>query len=181
MRQKKKKLLNALLLATVTCSVAVHVHEHDNPFYHDRLEWVEHVSYVNCEGPQMHFMPCTGCTTLASYMKLCDLIDDAVRKEYTMMASTRTGNLVGVITITPIALHCCIHWLAGGSHHDIRLTAGMGKTSFYFAMHTGTFQPLRNVMHFHTSFQLHHWKWKGQLKIFNPSVYTWLDGRLCSS
>ena len=84
------------------------------------------------------------------------------------MASTRTGNSVGVIT-TPIAFHCCIHWLSGGSHHDIRLTAGMSKTSFYCYAHR-CIAAIMNVMHFHTNFQLHRWKWKGQLKVFNPSA-----------
>ena len=64
-----------------------------------------------------------------SYMKLCKLIDNFVRKN-AEMAKRRTGNSVGYIT-TPIALHCCIRWLSGGSFHDIRLTAGMSKTSFY--------------------------------------------------
>ena len=46
------------------------------------------------------------------------------------MAKRRTGKSVRYIT-TPIALHCCIRWLSGGSFHDIRLTAEMSKTSFY--------------------------------------------------
>ena len=51
------------------------------------------------------------------------------------MANRKTGNFhpestIGVIT-TPVALHCCICWLAGGSYHDIRLTAGMSRASFY--------------------------------------------------
>ena len=78
------------------------------------------MSHLNCEGPtafcamyRMHY---------PAYMKLCDLIDDAVKKDYAMV-TTRTGSTVGAIT-TPIALHCCFQWLAGGSHHDICLTAG---------------------------------------------------------
>ena len=66
-------------------------------------------------------------------MELCDLIDHAVRMNFEM-ANRRTGNSVGVIT-TPIALHCCLRWLAGGSYHDICLTAGMGKSSFYKYAH----------------------------------------------
>ena len=53
------------------------------------------MSHLNCEGPtafcamyRMHY---------PAYMKLCDLIDDAVRKDYTM-ATTRTSSTVGVIT-----------------------------------------------------------------------------------
>ena len=126
-KQRKKKSLKAtLLLATVTLSVGLQ--EPENHFYRDRLKWMEQVARLNCEGPnsfhatmyRMHY---------ASYMKLCDLIDHAVRKNFEM-ANRRTGNSVGVIT-TQIALHCCLRWLSGGSYHDIRLTAGMGKSSFY--------------------------------------------------
>ena len=76
-------------------------------------------------------------------MKLCDLIDHAVKKNFEM-AMRRTGNSVGVIT-TPIALHCCLRLLAGGSYHDIGLTAGMGKSSFISTL-TDIFQPLMNVV-----------------------------------
>ena len=67
------------------------------------------------------------------------------------MASRRTGSAIGVIT-TPIALHCCICWLAGGFHHGIRLTAGMSKTSFNCHAHRGAFLQLMNVMLLHTKF-----------------------------
>jgi len=77
------------------------------------------VSILSREGPnvfyamyRMHY---------SSYMKLCKLIDNLVRKNVEM-ARRRTGKSIGEIT-TPIAL-------SGGSFHDIRLTAGMSKTSF---------------------------------------------------
>ena len=125
-RKQKENLLKALLVLA-TSTIAVGLSDADNPFYRDRLEWFQHVSHLNSEGPnafysmyRMHY---------PSFMKLCDLIDHDVKKNCDM-AGRRTQNTVGAIT-TPIALHCCIRWLAGGSHHDIRLTAGMGKTSFY--------------------------------------------------
>ena len=73
MNRKKKKLLQALLLATLTYSVALH--GPDNPFYHDRLQWVtEHMLYLNCEGSNEFFAIYR--MLHPSYMKLCDLIDE---------------------------------------------------------------------------------------------------------
>jgi len=36
-----------------------------------------------------------------------------------------------------IILHCTLHFLAGGSVHDIQVMAGMSRTSFYRCVHHG--------------------------------------------
>ena len=102
-RQKKRKLQKVLLLATLTLSVGLH-DEHNQHFYRDRLKWMEHVSHLNAEGPNAFFAMYR--MHYPAYMKLCDLIDQSVRKNFEM-AKLRTGNTVGAIT-TPIALHCCL-------------------------------------------------------------------------
>ena len=124
-RGRIKKLRDALVLTTLTLYVGLQ--EANDYVYRDRLKWDDHVSILNREGPnafyaiyRMHY---------ASYMKLCKLIDNLVKKDVEM-AQRRTGKTFGEIS-TPIALHCCIRWQSGGSFHDIRLTAGMSKTSFY--------------------------------------------------
>ena len=122
----------ALLLA----SIPVALDDRDNPFFRERLNWSEHVTELNKEGPNAFFLMYR--MHYPSYMKLCSLIDHSVKKNVDM-ANRKTGNChihstVGVIT-TPIALHCCIRWLAGGSYHDIRLTAGMSRASFYQYAH----------------------------------------------
>ena len=131
--KQKKKRLAALLLATIPLA---HIDGRQSPFFRERLKWPDHVAMLNKEGPnafykmyRMHYH---------SYMKLCSLIHHDVQKNIEM-ANRKTGNYeqastIGVIT-TPIALHCCIRWLSGGSHHDIRLTAGMSKASFYKYAH----------------------------------------------
>ena len=123
-RQRKKKFHAALLLANLTLCVGLE--EANDRTYRERLKWDEHVSLLNKEGPnafygmyRMHY---------PSYMKLCKLIDNFVRKNVEM-ATRRTGKSVGYIT-TPIALHCCIRWLSGGSFHDIRLTREWVKLHF---------------------------------------------------
>jgi hypothetical protein len=35
-----------------------------------------------------------------------------------------------------LVIHCLLHFLAGGSHHDIRLLAGVAKSTF-FVMYIG--------------------------------------------
>ena len=77
-RKKRKKLLKALLLATVTLTVALR--EPDDPYYHDRLKWLEHVSPLNCKGPNSFYTMYR--IHYPSHMKLFDLIDPFVRKDY---------------------------------------------------------------------------------------------------
>ena len=107
-------------------------------------------------------------------MKLCSLIDHAVQKNVDM-ANRKTGNChvdspIGVIT-TPIALHCCICWLSGGFYHDIRLTAGMSRASFYQYTHKGVLQQLINVILCPTNFHPHLVKLNVLHKISNLSAH----------
>jgi hypothetical protein len=38
--------------------------------------------------------------------------------------------------ITPeLILHCVLHYMAGGSHHDIHVLAGIGKSTFFSCLH----------------------------------------------
>ena len=73
-----------------------------------------------------------------SYMKLCDVIDNAVRKDY-IMASTRESikQLVYYNTHSFALLYLLFVSCWRGSHHDIHLTAGMSKTSFSCYAHRG--------------------------------------------
>jgi len=93
-------LRDALVLATLTLYVGLQ--EANDNVYRDRLKWNDHVSILNREGPnafyakyRMHY---------SSYMKLCKLFDNLVRKNVEM-AQRRTGKSIGEIT-TPIALNC---------------------------------------------------------------------------
>ena len=72
-RQRKKKFHAALLLANLTLRVGLE--EANDRTYCERLKWDENVLLLNKEGPNafygMHY---------PSYMKLCKLIDNFVRK-----------------------------------------------------------------------------------------------------
>ncbi len=117
-------MLTAVFLSTIPLTLD----DRDSSFFRLRRKWDAHVSKLNREGPnafysmyRMHY---------PSYMKLCSFIEDAVRKNY----ETVNNKADSPIT-TPIALHCCIRWLFGGSFHDIRLIAGISKAAFYIYAH----------------------------------------------
>jgi hypothetical protein len=67
-------------------------------------------------------------------MKLCPLVSPVLSINATM-SQIRTGK--GPIP-TEIALHCLLRSLSGGSYLDIRLSAGISKTSFYCVVHECT-------------------------------------------
>ena len=123
------------LLSVILSSVPLLFDKREQSYSRCHLDCSTHVSELNCEGPnafyklyRMHYH---------SYMKLCSLLDDSVKKN-SDMADVRSGNApgsqLGVIT-TEIALHCCIRWLSGGSYQDIRLLACVSETSFYVYAH----------------------------------------------
>ncbi len=48
------------------------------------------------------------------------------------MSGVRTGKHP---TVTEVALHCLLRWLAGGSHLNIQISVGISTTSFYACIH----------------------------------------------
>ena len=51
--ERKRKLLKAILLATVT--LFFELQEPEEHFYCDRLQWMEHAERLNFEGPNAFF------------------------------------------------------------------------------------------------------------------------------
>lgn len=126
--KKKKKRKMIVLTAAFLSTIPVTLDKRDSSFFRLRLKWDAHVTKLNREGPnafysmyRMHY---------PSYMKLCSLIEDAVRKNFDTVNSKADSPIT-----TPIALHCCLRWLSGGSHHDIRVIAGISKAAFYHYAH----------------------------------------------
>jgi hypothetical protein len=91
----------------------------------DRLEWDFHVRQLQLEEGDAfcRFFRMSH----SSFMKLCTWINPFLSVN-DKMSQIRTGK--GPIT-PEIALHCLLRWLSGGSYLDIRLSAGISKTSFY--------------------------------------------------
>jgi len=100
---EKKKFHEALLLANLTLCVGLE--EANDRTYRERLKWDEYVSLLNKEGPnafygmyRMHY---------PSYMKLCKLIDNFVRKNVEMEYPRMLSNLPkGRRDFTAMFFHC---------------------------------------------------------------------------
>jgi hypothetical protein len=68
-----------------------------------------------------------------SFNKLLGILHDSLRvDEKMLMLSTGKGPIQPAVV-----LHCTIRWLAGGSHHDIRMNGSISKPSFYRIVHVG--------------------------------------------
>ena len=95
--------------------------------YHvrSRIDWDCHVRELLAESPQASENMCR--MRLSSFNKLCCWIDPFVR-----VNPVKSRNRTGEKEIrTEVVLHCILRWLAGGSHSDIKVTAGISKPSFY--------------------------------------------------
>ena len=102
--------------------------------YHvrDRIEWGRHVEVLGRESP-LAFQKVYRMN-LVSFNKLCAWIDPFVRVD-----PGKSHNRTGKKRIdTKIVLHCLLRWLAGGSHHDIRMSAGVSPTAFYNCLDKAT-------------------------------------------
>jgi hypothetical protein len=96
-----------------------------------RIKWDRHVKELKAESPQafdnMYRM------SVESFNKLCCWIDPFVR-----VNPVKSRNRTGKQKIsTEIVLHCLLRWLAGGSHSDIRVSAGISKPAFYTCVSKG--------------------------------------------
>jgi len=101
-----------------------------SPQRRKRLDWKAHVKKLHKEGQfeRMYRMSYT------SFKKLLDLL-----KPY-LLVNERQGNrrTGGNGPLTPeLILHCLIRYMAGGSHHDIRILAGLPISSFFYCLHRG--------------------------------------------
>jgi len=113
----------ALLL--FLAAMASHVHSRPNYYVRNRIEWNTHVAELHMESPQAFYQLYR--MNLESFNRLCSWIDPFVKVD-PVMSSVRTGKSV---IVTEVALHCLLRWLAGGSHLDIRISAGISIPSFY--------------------------------------------------
>ena len=125
---EKKKRKNILLTALFLSIIPLTVDNRDTSFFRSRSDWDIYVSHLNREGPNAFYAMYR--MQYPSYMKLCSLIDYTVKKNHKTINTKADAPIT-----TPIALHCCIRWLSGGSYHDIRLTVGISTAVFYICVH----------------------------------------------
>lgn len=98
-------------------------------YVRDRLEWETHVAGLLLEAGaflRLYRMQ------HSSFLKLCSLLDPFLTTNEKMSKLRTEGK--GLIT-TEIILHCLLRYLSGGSHLDIRLSAGISVPTFYVCIH----------------------------------------------
>ena len=97
---------------------------------HHSLNWQHHVKLLLKEGlfKRMYRM------SLESFEKLLEMLQPwlLVNQEKARNASKGEDPISA-----ELIMHCTLRYLAGGSVHDIRTTAGMSKTSFYRSAYRG--------------------------------------------
>jgi hypothetical protein len=95
-----------------------------------RLDWKAHVKRLHKEGQfqRMYRMSYTSFCKLARLVKCYLMVNEK--------QSNRQSRGAGPISVE-IILHCLIRYMAGGSHHDIRVAAGLAKSTFFYCLHRG--------------------------------------------
>lgn len=134
---RSKKRVKILILLAFAASQSI---PRESFHVRDRLEWNAHVNELHMESPQAFYQLYR--MNLASFNKLCAWIDPLVKVD-PVMSSVRTGKSP---IATELALHCLLRWLAGGSHLDIRISAGISISSFYGCVH----KCIHAIRHCHT-------------------------------
>jgi len=101
-----------------------------SPHQRKRLDWKAHVKRLHKEGQfeRMYRMSYT------SFKKLLHLLEPYLQVNEGQGSRRTSGN--GHLT-PELILHCLIRYMAGGSHHDIRVLAGLPKSSFFYCLHRG--------------------------------------------
>jgi hypothetical protein len=119
------------LITAVYGAVASYKRRRNAPLIRKRLKWMAHVKQLHREGQfnRMYRM------SYKSFRKLLSLLSPY------LMVDAKQGSRRnhGMGHVTPeLVLHCLLRYLAGGSHHDIRVLAGIAKSTF----HSGRFSQI---------------------------------------
>jgi hypothetical protein len=95
---------------------------------HKRLNWTSHVKQLISEKQfsRMFWMK------YASFIKLFKMLSPMLQVD-PVQGSRRSRNMGHVSA--ELIIHCLLRYLAGGSHHDIRVLAGIGKSTFFTCLH----------------------------------------------
>ena len=94
------------------------------------LKWKLHIHTLLHEGQfcSMYHM------SYPSFYKILQLLSPKLQVDAKQSRCCTGGeDLIG----PELSLHCTLRYLAGGSYHDIRTSAGLSKASFYNAVHGG--------------------------------------------
>jgi hypothetical protein len=118
------------LITAVYGAVASYKRRRNAPLIRKRLKWMAHVKQLHREGQfnRMYRM------SYKSFRKLLSLLSPY------LMVDAKQGSRRnhGMGHVTPeLVLHCLLRYMAGGSHHDIQVLAGIAKSTFFACVHRG--------------------------------------------
>jgi hypothetical protein len=118
------------LVAAVCAAFLTWKHSRHLPPKRKRLDWKAHIKRLHKEGQfqQMYRMSYKSFCKLARLVKFYLLVDEK--------QSNRRSCGAGPISVK-ILLHCLIRYMAGGSHHDICVAAGLAKSTVFYCLHRG--------------------------------------------
>jgi hypothetical protein len=101
-----------------------------SPLFRERLNWQSHVNHLLKEGSfrSMYHM---------QYGSFCELV--RLLSPFLMVSEKQGRNQSqgGDHIYVELIVHVLLRYLAGGSFHDIRVTAGLSKSSFFSCLHRG--------------------------------------------
>jgi len=100
------------------------------PLFHERLNWEIHVKRLIKEGEfsnmyRMHY---------ESFCKLVQLLSPALTVDV-QQSKCRSHGADHIYV--ELILHCLLRYMAGGSFHDICVSAGLARSTFFSCLHHG--------------------------------------------
>jgi len=115
-----------MLLACILVSEYLEEKEERAKFYvRERIVWEHHIAELTKEGDEafqrLYRMD------YSAFMKLCSIIQPQVQVNEEM-SRRRTGK--DPVSVE-MMLHCLLHYLAGGSYLDLKISTGISRAAFY--------------------------------------------------
>lgn len=101
-----------------------------SPLFRERMNWQSHVNHLLKEGSFRSFYR-------MQYESFCELVRLLSPSLMVSVKQGRNRNQGGDHVYVELIVHVMLRYLAGGSYHDIRVTAGLAKSTFFSCLHRG--------------------------------------------
>ncbi len=102
----------------------------NSPVFCERLNWEIHVKCLIKEGEfsKMYRM---------RYERFCKLVQLLSPALLVVVNQSKHRSFGAKHVYVELILHCLLRYMAGGSFHDIRVSAGLAKSTFFSCLHRG--------------------------------------------
>ncbi len=101
-----------------------------SPLFREKMNWQSHVNHLMKEA-SFHFF------YQMQYATSCQLVRLLAPKLMVSVKQGRNRNQGGDCVYVELIEHVMLRYLAGGSYHDIQVTAGLTKSTFFLFLHHG--------------------------------------------